>query len=630
MQAQVYAPDAGRCWQVPTWACWAVALLLGLSSVLYDTAVYQTSDLPKETALWVGISLIVALMSGYITLFRITRFELPLSLGTCIPLFLLLMGAISIGWAENHHLASLHVQKWSITLLLFYFIIAGRLDKRKLGILLAGFTLGVTANALVGLYQVWTGYLPEWIVIGPGGTFLNKNVAAQATVLAFSLAFGATIFATRRCFVSTAWVCSLVLATFLFHTFTRAAWLAALCALGLMFITICLRANVREAFRLGMSRARLITTGLWVLLFCLGANLGSHGWQWGFGQALNDITTGNPEGIAVADTDKTSPGSEGGTRAMRMAMWRNALVMLTESGPFGVGEGNFQVEFPPYANAVVLTSFDTNQRYLRYLHNEYLEFVIEFGIPGVICVLLFCASLAYASLRAVHSEDTSRSVLALVVCSGLLALGVNAMFSSPLYWPIPRFAFALLAGCIFTIAPMKRYTWQLPWGRLVGGTALLLALLLAYTGAARYVRELAGQTAFHEAQDYYARQDIAMAFKQSALATKLIPHDQQLRMFYGAMLLTEGYDEGALEQMDALADDHPYDVRNNMNRSIALERLGFTDELAETYEDILLVLPYDQATAHRLAALYREQGKREKADAVLARLADAEARLKPE
>ncbi len=602
--------------------------MLWLSLLVFYPGISHVSDLPKESLLLVGMSVLVALLGAGMTLWRITRFKLPLSMGTCLPVILLLMGAVSVLWAHNQHLASLHVQKWTATLLLFYFIIAGRLQPRHLILMLGGFTLGVTVNALVGLAQVWGGQMPGWMVNGPGGTFVNKNVAAQVTVLALPLAIGGACCLPRRSLAVLAWVCSLVLAIFLFHTYTRAAWLAAAIALSFMLGGMYWCRKRQGAGSASGKRIQWVGVVLWVALFCLGANLTAEGFRWEFGRALADVSLAqklDTSGDALLDA---ADGGFDQSASLRLGTWRNALVLLRDSGPFGVGEGNFQVAFPPYANAVVLTPYDTHSYYLRYLHNEYLEFAIEYGLPGVVAVLLFCLSLGYASWRAIRVPEASRACLALVVCASLLALGVNAVFSSPLFWPLPRFVFALLAGTIFVLAPMKHYTWQLPGGRLVGGLVLVLAALLAGAGFTRYVREVQGQEALYEAMAYFERGDVLMAERTCKEALELVPHNQKLRMFYGALNLSEGNSVHALEQMEALAKDHPYDLRNNQNRVIAYEQLGLGDELMETYELMLAVRPYDRPTAEKLAALYQRQGDEGRAEATLTALSEAEERLK--
>jgi O-antigen ligase len=76
---------------------------------------------------------------------------------------------------------------------------------------------------------------------------------------------------------------------------------------------------------------------------------------------------------------------------IRWQFWQQSMPLIKDYWPFGAGAGSFLQLFiakedlawvkPTYVNAV---------------HNDYIQLVIEFGLPGVIVLLLFCAALAFS------------------------------------------------------------------------------------------------------------------------------------------------------------------------------------------------------------------------------------------
>ncbi|MEM9226728.1 MAG: O-antigen ligase family protein, partial [Verrucomicrobiota bacterium] len=597
-----------------------------LAPLAFDTSLYQVSDLPKETILNVGIGLLVAVLALRHFFIR-SILNFPLSLGSLMPLMLVVLGAVSILWSHNHHLAFGQLLLWLATFLFFYLVLTGMPDSRCIVILLSGFVLGAVFNAILGLYQLWSGDIPDYVFSAPAGTFVNKNVAAQIAVLALPIALGGMLLFQRKPMTALAACGTVILALFVFHAFSRASWLAGLMALLFLITAATIHPRLRKLFRRRLQRWRLTLVGVSALLFVVGANVTSEGFNWRFGEAWNDAleaTHINTQGDRLL---QRSEGSTGMSVSSRIGMWRNALVLLSDSMPLGVGEGNFEVAFPPYANTAVLTPFDTFSQNLRYAHNDYLEFAIEYGLLGVVIACLFFASLLRAVFATFARGGENALMLTTVLCASLLALAVTACFSAPMLWPLPRYGFALFTAVIFSLSPRQLPTFRVPLGRVAGLVIAVFAIALICVSVVRYLHEREGQAYLREAMENYQKGDFLLADKLAAKATAMLPYDQQARMFYGAMLLAEERNEEALAQMEILADLYPYDVRNNLNRALAYERLGMMDAAIANYRILLDVRPYDVQSAYKLAEIYRQRGDGESEAGVMQALAEAQARM---
>jgi O-antigen ligase len=70
---------------------------------------------------------------------------------------------------------------------------------------------------------------------------------------------------------------------------------------------------------------------------------------------------------------------------IRLIRWTNTLAMIKDH-PMGVGPGNFEFGYLPYANAVTEDYEFTEDVLPRSPHNAYLELIVEAGIPAALTI----------------------------------------------------------------------------------------------------------------------------------------------------------------------------------------------------------------------------------------------------
>lgn len=323
-----------------------------------------------------------------------------------------------------------------------------------------------TGTAILGVLQYWFDFRLVRQVVRPAAAFANKNMAAQFIVLGCP----ATVFsviAVERWAIRECFACGLALQlAYLFFTFTRAAWMALMGELLLAAFVFALFV-VRRKLDLHFPRNPflvLVTAGALALGMI---HFSPHGWQWcweevtgrfsGVWVPASDVLSSafqqSDEGRIGDDGDDgldglvpVSPGTDP-TASKRLTWYRNAMSLVRDDPMIGHGLGNYPVVYP---ESNLLGPLDENMHLGKVplkAHNDYIQITVETGLVGLALILwLICCLDGPASAR--------RSILlqagaALVALTGL---GINALFSFPVYLAVPAFLAAVYSVALTSAA----------------------------------------------------------------------------------------------------------------------------------------------------------------------------------
>jgi O-antigen ligase len=143
----------------------------------------------------------------------------------------------------------------------------------------------------------------------------------------------------------------------------------------------------------------------------------------------------------------------------RLHIWTTAAPHALDHPLVGAGPGSFATRYPAWeAERIATGVLDPASRgYVaaqRHAHNDYLEFFVELGVPGlVIFPALLAAAIAWG-LR--HSEGSVQDLRAAAV-AGLAALGAIALVDFPFQRPVESVTWwTLLAMTVLTGEPAAR------------------------------------------------------------------------------------------------------------------------------------------------------------------------------
>lgn len=131
----------------------------------------------------------------------------------------------------------------------------------------------------------------------------------------------------------------------------------------------------------------------------------------------------------------------------RLSLMPAALRALWAAVPFGAGAGSFETWFQMHE-----ARSDIGHAIVNHAHNDWLEFLIEFGLPGLLLLAFGLAWLVIYSLRAFRGGDEFEARTAKAACVVLWLL----LFHSLWDYPLRTLALASVAAvCCGALTPAR-------------------------------------------------------------------------------------------------------------------------------------------------------------------------------
>jgi len=274
-------------------------------------------------------------------------------------------------------------------------------------------------EAGIGLIQVATGLNQAT------GTYRNHDhySALLEMALPFSILYGLTILRTRRRrFNSPAgpaiqacllWTVAVLLLVAIIYSLSRGGFIVTVCVL------------------------------LFLAAFTLGPRFRSSGWGWwsfaGISAAVIFVLilcTPDPllarfavlSGTGTAQTDP------------RIFVWHDTLPLIREYLWLGCGLGGFEPGFMRHQTA--LANF-----LIGWAHNDYLQFLAELGLVGVLLITVFAAGILRQIFRGIAKlEDENRRLLVIACAGAFAAMLLHSLVDFNMYVPADAMTLAWIAG----------------------------------------------------------------------------------------------------------------------------------------------------------------------------------------
>src|SRR5690606_7084649 len=337
---------------------------------------------PKET-LWHATVLLAVLLA---------RPWPALGLGPAQRLALLALGGwsvVTLCFADNPWLAFRAVSL-TITALIALLVARHVASAGASRILLGWAAMAAATAAATGLAQA-AGIEHQFFneLRAPGGTLGNRNFLAHLAAASIPIQ-SLLIFTARRRWVPLPTIGLALSSAMLVLSRSRAGWLAALAAIGVMFVTI---AIAKRSAGVDLSRKRLFTALLTPVVAIALAVLAPTTLEWRSDSPYTE-TLGNLANYR-----------EGSGRG-RLLQYRNTLELVRQHPVVGVGPGNWPLHYgsvaprndPSFArnDVVPLNPWPSS---------DAVALVSERGIPGLLAALLLALACCWRVIPAMRAGD---------------------------------------------------------------------------------------------------------------------------------------------------------------------------------------------------------------------------------
>jgi O-antigen ligase len=379
-----------------------VFLQLGIVLAIVVALPYKLFELdryfvPKELTLH-----LVALMVAVLLLAR--RRSLSFDIADGLLALYLLWSTASALFSTNYWLAQRSLGISVSAAIVFW-------GARSLGdrglyrpLLIAAAIAAVTAavTSLAQAYGLETDYFST--NRAPGGTFGNRNFVAHVAVIGLPALVWCTVTARTSLSALLGSIGGALIAAALVLSRSRAAWLAVVVCIVVLFIPMLASRKYWSGGMVGGRFARL----------CLAAAIGAMA-----SIVLPNHLNWNSESPYLDTARGVVDYSKGSGRG-RIAQYRNSVSMAAVNPIFGVGPGNWPVQYVEFAPSNDRSLADDGMTANPWPSSDWVAFASERGIIPALALLGVFAVLFYSSLRRWSELENGDAVLAQLVLAGTI------------------------------------------------------------------------------------------------------------------------------------------------------------------------------------------------------------------
>ena len=452
----------------------------------------------------------------------------------------------------------------------------------------------------------WVGAFPR-----ATGPFVNPDHFANYLAMAFPLALATTFRGLPSAspqqsvpFRLMAGLAALLILLAIVLSQSRAAWIGAVAALGLVplffFASWCEPATAPDRsriFRLSRtspgiaprsfstrnsatghqrllfvgSKTTTLTASLTIILALVLLTLFIMG-PGGRGQT----------GLRIDDT------LGGGDIAARATVWNDTLRMISHFPLLGVGLGSWPEIFPRYQSG------PWSRFFFRQAHNDYLQFVAETGLVGLVALIWFCYLVAVKTFRAWRDFSATERALFVALWLSVIATAMQESVDFCLRVPANAFLFTLLLALAVRMAITRTddeprlIRSTLTAGGLLVASTLLIVLALTQQGLAyphdieqpKTLAQARGQLIAHPVSADAHLNLLRISGPRMSLDDRILeleaavfasPLDPYLRDAYAQSLAMAGKETAALEQLTLSVFNSPkFETHYYLTRWITL------------------------------------------------------------
>jgi O-antigen ligase len=407
-------------------------LQLGAVAVVLAATVHRAFDLDRFL---ITKELVLHATAGIAALFALRAMRtIELTVVDKLLVAYLGLSFVAAVFATNHWLGFRAFAISVSSVLLFW--VSRAMSERHSAIANA-LALAVVLAAVTSLLQAYG----VWIDLfshnrAPGGTLGNRNFVAHAAAFGMPLVF---LSALRGNVVSLIGVPVVTAALVL--TRSRAAWLAFAASMGVVLVAMLFAPALRRSGK---------TWGKFLVIVALigggvaAALLIPNALKW---------RSDNPYLESVQGVVNYQEGSGRG----RLIQYRRSLMMAARNPLFGVGPGNWGVEYPDHApaNDPSIDTSEAGMTFNPWPSSDWVAFIAERGFLAAIALGAAFVLLALRALRRlVAAQEVDNALVSMTLIATIAGAVVAGAFDAVLLLALPSFIVFSALGATTPSTPL--------------------------------------------------------------------------------------------------------------------------------------------------------------------------------
>lgn len=589
-----------RLYSLVNWFCivWAFAILAPL---IYFPAPGVLAGHPWKVELTLSLLLVIAAV--YFTFFKQNEFfnfsfDRKIFLWIIAPLGVFVFwSGLSALWADSLESVIHHTLVWAVYLTFFLFAAKITTNRKHLKIALTAFSLVICIIAAQCVVEhTFSPQINEVF-----GFRFARYAEIHAAVLPLFLSF-VLRFNKKHLLWAAALSCLVWLA--ILFSISRGAFLSAIAGVTVFTVfRLLTKTSFAEKKRLGLAVAGLILISFTVQFLTLSAD--------GEKQTTLDRLTNQ----SVQDD------SNGLSRNIRLLYGQVGLKMFADNAVTGVGADNFGLEFNKYR--ALFSADEKNksiagqqeERMPERAHNEYLQILVELGIPGCAVFLLFVFGIGKLAFSEIKREKANRnSILTHAAIAGMTTFLISSLFSSYSFRLMQNgmvffFLLALLLRNYFSNVPKpsKQFAPSPRLKKVLSAVAVCLCFGLFTLSTLK----AASQYFVYRAE---REPNLSLAKNDFNTAERLDPANASANYSYGVRLMLEGeYDQAAVNLRKS--------IDKGLNTTFFYSLLtssqimaGDTRAAENTLAEAEKIYPFSTFVQTRYALILKTNGENEQAE----------------
>ena len=227
----------------------------------------------------------------------------------------------------------------------------------------------------------------------------------------------------------------------------------------------------------------------------------------------------------------------------RWEIWEGAINLLKDTPWYGSGVGTYWLTHPAYRH---INDPSSGQN----AHNDYLQYLIEAGVPGLLLLILLIGSILFFWWKSLQDAELSpeRKIEISAIVGAIVAIGFHALFTYNLGVYGILYLTGLLLGRFFFLSRQTSRTIFLHWLGVRKRIFTLLTAIVTVIGFGYFSGISAYSDLYVRAAQAYIDGNITKADRLNSIALSIYPKDDRPYLLYAQMY------EDILENIPELED----------------------------------------------------------------------------